>query len=90
LLKTYEACKMEGPYKIKNIKNATNNKHDQLHKIIAWIQKTKIPSERQLKGFVCRAMPKEWSVPKVNAHLENEWVFILGTLHFEVIIQYKT
>jgi hypothetical protein len=35
-------------------------------------------------------MPKERSVPKVNAHLENEWVFILGTLHFEVIIQHKT
>ncbi len=82
---------MEGPYTINDIKNATNNKCDQLHKIITWIQKTKVPSERQLEGFVCRAMPKEQSVPKVSAHLkENEWVFISRIPHFEVIIQHKT
>jgi hypothetical protein len=78
---------MEGPYTINNIKNATNNKRDQLHKSITWIQKTKVPSERQLEGFVSKAMPKERSVSKVSAHLR---VFILGTPHFEVIIQYKT
>jgi hypothetical protein len=39
---------MEGPYTTNDIKNAINNKHDQFHKIITWIQKTKVLSERQL------------------------------------------
>jgi hypothetical protein len=39
---------MEGPYTTNDIKDATNNKHDQLHKFITWIQKTKVPNERQL------------------------------------------
>lgn len=63
-----------------NVTNSIKSLHES--------KKTKVPSERQLEGFVCRAMPKEQSVPKVSAHLENEWVFISGTPHFEVIIQH--